>query len=43
VPRGFLKMTTIDEEGRKTIVHRDAYGRVVRETRFLGGSEVGPG
>ncbi|MDQ0473263.1 RHS repeat-associated core domain-containing protein [Labrys wisconsinensis] len=37
---GFLTVTTTDELGRRSIVHTDAFGRTVRQTRFLGTSEV---
>ncbi|MDQ0473500.1 RHS repeat-associated core domain-containing protein [Labrys wisconsinensis] len=37
---GFLTTTTADELGRQSIVHDDAYGRSVRQARFLGSTEV---
>ncbi|MDQ0473538.1 FG-GAP-like repeat-containing protein [Labrys wisconsinensis] len=37
---GFLTVTATDELGRRSIVHTDAFGRTVRQTRFLGTSEV---
>ncbi|MGH3581748.1 MAG: RHS repeat-associated core domain-containing protein, partial [Mycobacterium sp.] len=37
---GFLTVTSRDELGRPTVVHTDAYGRAVQETRTLGSTPV---
>ncbi|MDQ0475489.1 toxin TcdB middle/N-terminal domain-containing protein, partial [Labrys wisconsinensis] len=40
--RGFLTVTATDELGRQGVTHADAYGRAVRQTRFLDAAGTAP-